>query len=48
MLTVQSKDQAEVAAEVLVVIKVKVIEAYLAIAHHLPSKGKKLKSYWHY
>jgi hypothetical protein len=41
MLIAQSRGQAEVAAIVIIVGRVK--EARLVIAHHLVSKGRKLK-----
>lgn len=41
MLIAQSKGQAEVAALVIIVVRVK--EAHLVIAHHPVSKGRKLK-----
>ena len=48
MWIAQSRGLAEVAA-IAVIIVGKVKEAHLVIAHHLVSKGRKLKFYWlHY
>ena len=44
MLIAQSKGLAEAVALVIIVVIVK--EALLVTAHHLSSKGNKLKFYW--